>query len=194
MQVPDAAGIRLSDHVQMHQVAVIGQEVVEFTHQRPTRIAQLEDQFVVRLDGRAHVERLVDIVGIIVSFGGPPPLAAPKDQDHNGRGDEHENPRAPLRAGIRRHAGLELPLACAGANDAHQTNGEHDHHDEQQRAERFLHSLGTERDGGYRHRETAWTLAALHLDAHLPRPGGHHPERAGEEIRILFGSLREIGW
>ena len=92
MQVEDRVHARLANGVQMHHVAVIGQQVV--VRARPEDMqrvgvvaADLEVESVAG-ERRAQAKRMVDIRGISRRFRVPPSVTAVDDQGGNGQGND----------------------------------------------------------------------------------------------------------
>jgi hypothetical protein len=120
-------------------------------------------------------------------------IAAPQNQDHENRGRAHQNASAELAAPVGCDSRVELPIARSRADDADQSDGQHQRHHQQKRTERDLHRFRSGRDGRHRNGKLAGPMIAIGLNADLPRSRSHHPQRAGEKLGIVFGTLQLIG-
>ena len=102
MQMPDARGIRLANHIQVHEMAVIRQKIVDLAWDRPGGIGKGQNQSVMRSharihDARRHLKRPVEVSREVAGFRAPPAVAAPENQDYQSRGRPHQNTRAAFR-------------------------------------------------------------------------------------------------
>ena len=65
MQVKDDIHGRPAQHVEMHEVVVVGNEVVELALLDPARIGELEVEDVAGLEARLHLKRLINVAGVV---------------------------------------------------------------------------------------------------------------------------------
>jgi len=188
---------------QVHQVIVVGDQIVETAGLEPARIAQRQIE-LPDVEGEARLEHdgPVHVPFVAGRFGAPPRVAAPHRQADHHRGADHRGARAGAAARIGRLRRVELPFAHAGADDRDDAGAEQEAEQQQDRAQAALHRLGAQRERGHRNAQLARSghiVWAFGGDAHLPRARRHHPQarhpgvgRAGDGLGLV-GRGREAG-
>ena len=126
---------RRRDDEQVHQVIVVGDEVVDAATENPSRIAKSERQPRVAFgDRHRRFERLVDVPSVIRRLGGPPLVAQEHDEDDDGRRDGCGDPAAPPARRSGRVTRPETRLARHRRHDADEPGAEDEHAEEEQHA------------------------------------------------------------
>ena len=186
MQVPDAIHGGQMNHVQVHQVIVVGQQIVGPPIE-PAGVIELQHELIAVLHRGVHSERFVDVAGVVPRRGIPPVRTAPQDDAEDRGGEQHGPARGAYARAIRLRAGLQLGLAYAGAHHCDQAENQQQAERDQDGAHGFLHTEHTRGERGDGHRERPFAARAVHVHAHFPGTGGHQPEASGIELRIFFG-------
>ena len=171
------------DDEEVHQVAVIGDEVVEAAAANPARIVERQREAAVGHRGR-RLERLVDIPGVVRRFRAPPPVAG-DDRHHDDRaGNRTGDATAAAGPWPGRFSWRQTRFARRRGDDGDQAGAEEDHQAGEQHAQRPAHRQGRLGKRGHRHSQLARAVIARDRDADLPGSRGHHPEVSGEEARV----------
>src|SRR5579885_3153249 len=149
-------------------------------------------QLTAALEPGGELEGLEDHPPIVAAFGIPPCVAQPDGQDHEQGGRAHHDPGAADAFGGGEQTGFQLAFANGGAYDADGAHTQDQQQREQQGAQALLHGHGAGSQSGHRHGELARAFGAAGTNAHLPGAAGHHPERSGEELGIVFGWFGQV--
>ena len=173
-------------------MSVIGNKIVQLARTKPAGIVEFQNK-AAAIQRRRHLQRLVQIAGIIGGFGVPPEISEIHNRSQKDSSRGHHDARAAAIFGRNFGARLKLSFSYAGAGDADDSGGESQHERQQNCAERSVHGFGAIRDGGYGNRKAARPFDAGGLNANLPGPGFHDPQTAGEELRVLLRCLHDIG-
>src|SRR5277367_5873690 len=133
----------------MHEVIVIGDEVVELALFDPAGVRELEIEDIAGLELCVHFKWLVDVLAVFRGFR-TPPLIAENDQDKEQRecnchGDISASPAYRRRF----RAGRELRFARGRSYDAHQPHEKNNAEDDQDDAKSALHLTRAHGGGGY---------------------------------------------
>ena len=191
VQVEDLLELGLVQHEKVHQVVVIGEQIVE-PLLLPAGARELQGERAAVHPG-VHLQRPVDALLDAARLRVPPPRASPQAQPDEHRRHELRPPLLPDDRRGERRPRRQLRLPAARPDDADQARDEDEQADEQRAPKRRLHPRGPLRQGRHRHRELTAAALALDEDAHLPRARGHHPQVPAERLRILLVAGRHIG-
>ncbi len=116
----DCVHLRLADGVEVHQMAVVGQEVVVRATDAPF-VAVVGEHVEIKLIAVEHGvdgERVIDIERVAGGFNVPPGGSAPDKQGHEDYAANCCEDRAAFAAWRRDLAGFETSITNGRSNDA----------------------------------------------------------------------------
>ncbi len=193
VQVGDGVEPRCPHQEQMHQMPVIGDQIVGVAPAQPAGIGQrqVETSGARLRDGDLH--RLVNETSIRPCLAVPP--ASPADdrqrQDRGGHG--HRRPAARDAAVVGNGARGQIRLAQAGAHDGDRPRHQQRHQPEQQESQEAWHRAHRARQRRNRHGHHAGAARSIGRHADLPSARLHQPDRAVVVARIVGPRARHVG-
>ena len=129
MQMPNAVQFRQPDHVHVHEMGVVRNQIVHAAAQ-PAGVLHSQQQTPTGLKRRRDLERLVDDARVVVRLGAPPFVS----QEQHGRdqhgGHRHHYPRPADSRRRRKHPRIELSFAHSRAHNADDPHRQRQHQDE----------------------------------------------------------------
>ncbi len=170
--------LRPADRVQVHQVAVIREQII---------VGALAAAFIGDARVDAQVQRAAEKHGVqhegVEEVGGvvgglhvPPAVAAPDGQRQQQQGYAAGEGGTILASRRRPAARGETGLAHRAVDDAGHTHDQYQAQDREDEPQRPLHALHGKSHGGNRHAGRGGAARAVGLQPDLPGAGGHQPE------------------
>ncbi len=189
VQVEDGVHAGLADGVEVHEVAVVGDEVFVGAGAVVARVVgllRLDVQVeVVTGEERRHLEGLEDVLVVGGGFYVPPFGSAVDAEGHEGEASGHGEEGAAAAGGIGLLAGLEAGFADGGGDDSGHAEDEEEAEDAEDGAEGVVHPEGGDGDGGDGDGGAAVAGGAGDVEANLPGAGCHEPDGAGVEAGVV---------
>ena len=190
--MPQAIEVGRHDE-QVHQVAVIGHEVVEAAAAQPARIPQRQRETTVgrpsaRLRAACrHTARSSPPRRSTTRCRRTPPPRRPRSRSRRrcGRGGARRGPGA-SPGGSPASRAIVATMATKPAQSRHIRPA-------RSTPSAAAHRQRRLRQRRHRHRQLSRPAIARHGDAHLPRARRHHPEMSGEQPRVVRRSRRDVG-
>ena len=146
VQMPEAIQLRDANEKQVHQMAVVRNQVIQSIPggpgtkpgRDPARF-NTQKQAIPLLNRGADVRRLVNVAGVERRLRLPPAAAQINNQQHDCSSKCRRQPASTRVRRARLLADFQLGFPASGGRDAHSSTGQQQHQPEQQRAQRLLH-------------------------------------------------------
>ncbi len=186
-----------ADGVEVHEVTVVGEEVVVGAP-APFVLGGGDVGGDVEVEGGAGEgsgggKRAEDVPSVGGGFNVPPLVAEGGEEEEEGEGDGRGEEASAAAGGVWGEAGGEAGFADGGSDEGGEREYEEGAEEGEGEAEAALHAEGGDRHGGDGDGCGVDAEGVGDGEVDLPGAGAHDPEGAGVEVWIGRGSLHGVG-